>query len=206
MWSVSPIDSGYSVDNLAPSPPPSLTVAYDLDLGNQLTWCSCPDEDLAQYRVYRGDKDDFEVGEESLVHATSDTAWADEFAGNGKYRYKVTAVDLRGNESEPVIAEVSEIPLVPDRFSLHQSVPNPFNPSTVITYDVPPGGGVVTIRVFDVAGRLVTTLVNEHKPVGRKTVQWHGKNDHGDQVATGVYFYRMQAPGYVKTMKMTLLK
>ena len=123
--------------------------------------------------------------------------------------YEITALDSLENESQPTVPDVmtgaSEMP-VPMQFTLYQSAPNPFNPSTVITYDVPAGGGQVTIRIFDVSGRLVKTLVNEHNTVGQKTVRWDGRNDQGEYVATGVFFYRMQAPGYEKTMKMTLLK
>jgi flagellar hook assembly protein FlgD len=77
---------------------------------------------------------------------------------------------------------------------------------TVVTYDVPPGGGLVTIRVFDSTGRLVRTLVEGAETPGHKAVTWYGKNDRGQTVATGVYFCRMKAPGFDKTMKMLLLK
>jgi len=104
------------------------------------------------------------------------------------------------------ILTVTGITPVPSGFALFPSYPNPFNPSTDITYDVPPDGGKVTIQIFDAAGRFVKTLVNSNKTVGRKTVTWDGRNDQGEQVATGVYFCRMAAPGYEKAMKMTLLK
>ncbi len=68
-----------------------------------------------------------------------------------------------GNESDPASPEpatgVGE-PVIPQAFALYQNVPNPFNPETTIRYDVPAGGGKVTLRVFDVSGRLVRTLVD----------------------------------------------
>jgi hypothetical protein len=101
---------------------------------------------------------------------------------------------------------VTADPGVPSAYALHQNVPNPFNPTTTIAYDVPPGGGVVTLRVYDVAGRLVRTLVDTHQMAGRKFATWDGRNNSGLTVATGVYFYRMQAGNFVQTRKMLLLK
>jgi hypothetical protein len=95
---------------------------------------------------------------------------------------------------------------MPTKFGLAQNFPNPFNPTTAIRYDVPAGGGNVTLKVYDVGGRLVRTLVDGFEAAGRKTVAWHGQNDRGEMVATGVYFYRMTAPGFERTRKMVLLK
>jgi flagellar hook assembly protein FlgD len=64
----------------------------------------------------------------------------------------------------------------------------------------------VTLRVFDVEGGLVRTLVDGRRPAGRNVVTWDGVNDNGTQVASGVYFYRLRTPGYAKTRKMVLLK
>ncbi len=205
LWYVSPLKSGFSVDDVAPDPVESMTATAVPGGGLRLSWDPCQADDFNEYRLYRGESDDFVPSEATHVNSTTETFW-DRHKSTVPVSLQSHGGRLRGNESEPAVAEVSEIPFIPDRFALHNSVPNPFNPVTTITYDVPPGGGVVTIRVFDVAGRQVKTLVNENQYVGRKTVKWYGKNDHGDQVATGVYFYRMQAPGYVKTMKMTLLK
>jgi hypothetical protein len=95
---------------------------------------------------------------------------------------------------------------VPNKFALAQNYPNPFNPKTMIGYDVPAGGGHVTLRIYDVGGRLVRTLVDGAETPGRKTVTWEGRNNRGQQVATGVYFYRMTAPGFEKTRKMIMIK
>ena len=126
-----------------------------------------------------------------------------------QYQYVVTALDGSGNESlaaAPTVLTGIMGDSAPLKFALHQSVPNPFNPTTTISYSVPAGGGLVTIRVFDVAGRLVRTLMNGQAPPGTNTVTWDGRNDNGENVATGIFFCRMQAPGFEQTMKMTLLK
>jgi hypothetical protein len=97
-------------------------------------------------------------------------------------------------------------PETPSQWTLHQNVPNPFNPATTISYDVPEGGGNVTLAVYDVAGRLVITLVSGRHSAGTKQVAWNGRNDRGQQVATGVYFYRLTAGGFTQTRKMLLIK
>jgi len=94
----------------------------------------------------------------------------------------------------------------PNGFALHQNVPNPFNPMTTIRYDVPPGGAVVTIAVYDASGRFVTTLVADAQSAGPKTVEWDGRDERGTSVSSGVYFCRMSAGGFEQTMKMVLLR
>jgi flagellar hook assembly protein FlgD len=78
--------------------------------------------------------------------------------------------------------------------------------STLIRYDVPAGGGRVTIEIFDVNGRPVRTLVEGVQTPGTKTVTWDGDNDRGEDVATGLYLCRMTAPGFEQTRKLTLLR
>jgi hypothetical protein len=94
----------------------------------------------------------------------------------------------------------------PSQFALHPCVPNPFNPSTTIRYDVPNGGVRVSIAVFDVTGRRVRSLVDGARPAGEQSVTWDGRDDGGTTVASGVYFYRMIAGSFAQTRKMVLLK
>jgi hypothetical protein len=96
--------------------------------------------------------------------------------------------------------------VTPERFGLHQNIPNPFNPVTTIGYDVPAGGGRVTIEIFDVSGRLVRTLVDGSVGAGVRSAVWDGRDAEGAEVGSGVYFCRMTAPGLEQTVKMTLLK
>jgi hypothetical protein len=101
---------------------------------------------------------------------------------------------------------VGDMPLAARSFALHQNVPNPFNPTTSISYDVPAGGGDVVLAVYDVSGRLVKSLVDAREPAGTRTVRWDGTDRRGQSVASGIYFYRMRAGSYVETRKMLLLK
>jgi hypothetical protein len=91
-------------------------------------------------------------------------------------------------------------------FVLEQNAPNPFNPATEISFVVPAGGAGLTLRVYDVSGNLVRTLVDGFQPAGPHTVSWHGRNDQGGPVASGTYFYQLTAPTFSEIRKMVLLK
>jgi hypothetical protein len=89
---------------------------------------------------------------------------------------------------------------------LAQNVPNPFNPVTRIAFDLP-GTRVVSLRVYDVAGRLVRTLRSEETlPAGRHEAVWDGRDDGGRRSASGTYFYRLVTGRHSSTKRMTLLK
>jgi hypothetical protein len=89
---------------------------------------------------------------------------------------------------------------IPKKFILNQNFPNPFNPSTTIRYQMP-DAGFVTLKVFDVLGREVSTLVDEYRNAGRYEVEFDGSN-----LASGIYFYKIQAGEFVQTRKMILIK
>ena len=94
----------------------------------------------------------------------------------------------------------------PLAFSLHQNTPNPFTGrNTQIAFSLP-NRGLATLRVFDVQGRLVRTLVSGPVEAGRHVVDWNGRNESDREVSTGVYFYRLQAEGQEATRKMILLR
>jgi hypothetical protein len=95
---------------------------------------------------------------------------------------------------------------IPTESALYQNHPNPFNPSTTIGYDVPVGSGQVTLRIYDIRGTHIRTLVNETPPGGRHTVEWDGRDNRGQTVSSGIYFYRLKAKGFVETRKMLLMK
>ena len=96
----------------------------------------------------------------------------------------------------------------PLRFCLEANVPNPFNPSTVISYTVPAGtsAGNVQLKIFDISGRLVRTLVDESQRPGVYTVTWNGVDQFGAPVASGVYLYRLQAGEQVQARKLLLVR
>ncbi len=94
---------------------------------------------------------------------------------------------------------------IPQEFSLLQNYPNPFNPSTTIVYTLPEASQVV-LKIYDVLGREIRTLVNTAIPAGRYQVTWDGTDNAGHPVSSGIYIYRLKAGNYSKTMKMLLTR
>jgi len=90
--------------------------------------------------------------------------------------------------------------LSPNEYFLYQNFPNPFNPTTTIKYDIPKEG-LVTIKIFDILGREVETLVNEEKPAGKYQITFNAK-----KLSSGIYFYSIKTGDYIKTLKSILLK
>jgi hypothetical protein len=93
----------------------------------------------------------------------------------------------------------------PMAWNLESAYPNPFNPSTSIAFTVPVAADV-SLTVFDILGREVTRLVNGKMQAGAHVVQWNTQNHHGGTVASGIYFYRLEAQDYEMTRKMILMK
>ena len=91
------------------------------------------------------------------------------------------------------------------RFELVGNYPNPFNPSTSIQYTLPQRSDVV-ITIYNTLGQQIRTLLRENRNVGFHEVKWNGLDDVGQQVVSGIYFYRLQAADFVQTRKMMLLK
>jgi hypothetical protein len=89
---------------------------------------------------------------------------------------------------------------IPAQFELMQNYPNPFNPSTVIRYNLPISGNV-TLKVFDLLGKEVAVLVNEHKPAGTYEIEFNGMG-----LSSGTYFYQITAGNYSSTKKLVLIK
>jgi hypothetical protein len=103
-------------------------------------------------------------------------------------------------EENPTAAPMPTRPFV-----LLQNRPNPFNPSTTIYYGLLEDGDV-TLNIYDLAGRRVKTLISGLVVAGDHEVQWHGRDHAGRRVATGVYFYRLQADSFLETKRMVLIK
>jgi len=103
-----------------------------------------------------------------------------------------------------VVTGKSESPL-PDAFSLSQNYPNPFNPETVIKCAMPEDCHP-ELTIYNILGQKVKTLVNQYKEAGYKTVHWNGRDDEGNEIASGVLFYKIKTPKYSETKKMILLR
>jgi len=119
-------------------------------------------------------------------------------SASGRVFYRLKQVDFDGQFKYSNIIEVNAG--VPKTFALEQNYPNPFNPSTAISYQLPVAGNV-SLKVFDMLGKEVATLVNARQEAGAYTVNFNANN-----LSSGVYFYRLQAGNFVQTRKMMLVK
>ncbi len=131
------------------------------------------------------------------------------FFGNEQHHAQAAEVyDLRNQNNNKHSSPATEATLqtiLPDRYTLGHNFPDPFNPVTTITYDLP-SESQVKIQVFDIQGKLVTTLVNQKMTAGRHHVRWQAIDDSGNKMASGVYLYRMTAGNFIDTRKMVLLR
>ena len=207
---VSAIDSGYSVDNLAPCTPSGLKGTQSfIPEGLSISWSPNHEEDLSHYAIYRGLTEDFTPGIENLISTPTDTAYFDsDWRWDSGFYYKVSAFDIHGNESGFALLrpeDITEEKTPPLRNHLAQNYPNPFNPSTTIEYSLA-RKSKVTIKIYDVNGKLIRVLVNGIKSAGRHLVVWDGRDKNGRKVESGVYFYKIKTPDFTDMKKMVLLR
>jgi hypothetical protein len=109
-----------------------------------------------------------------------------------------------------VIKDASDVRVVeggelPERYSMSQNYPNPFNPTTQINFEIPVRSHV-TLTVYNLLGQKVTTLVDKEMSAGRYIADWNSASDGGTIVASGIYFYKLEAGDFIETKKMMLLK
>lgn len=130
---------------------------------------------------------------------TTHYKYTDNNVETGKYLYRLNQVDYNGNNNIYVLS--SEIIVgVPNKFDLSQNYPNPFNPVTKINYELPQDLNV-SLKVYDINGKEVATLVNEVKAAGYHTAEFNGMN-----MASGIYFIRLNAGQFSSVKKMNLIK
>ncbi|MEJ2721767.1 MAG: right-handed parallel beta-helix repeat-containing protein, partial [bacterium] len=189
-----------------PTYPKNLDAA--VDGGNVvLSWTRNPEPDVVNYAVYCDVGEGFIPSPSNFVTLVpgADSTVTVSLPVDTTY-YRISAVDsdgYAGGYSDPVsTSQATGIGdrIVRHRFVLEQNSPNPFNPSTRIHFELPSRVDI-TLTVFDVDGRLVKTLVNETKGPGEFSATWDGRNDNGEYVASGVYFYRLRAGTRIQTKK-----
>jgi hypothetical protein len=212
VWFMSEPDSGYSVDNLPPGAPVGLVAEQSYTpAGLALSWNVSAENDLSYYAVYRGLSEDFVPGHGNRVTTPTQPEWFDgSWRWNSGYYYKISAVDVHGNESgfallRPDNVTGVETPKAPEATYLTQNFPNPFNPTTRITFGLS-APGYVSLRIYDAAGRLVRVLVNNERHAARYEETWDGRDSSGRAVASGIYFYRLDAGAFAETKKMVLAR
>lgn len=122
---------------------------------------------------------------------------------SGKYSYRLKQIDTDGSYEYSSIKDV--LISNPSITKLKQNYPNPSNPSTTIEYELP-SKDCISIKIYDIAGKIVRVLLNEEKESGRYKIIWDGLNDAKALVSSGTYFYQIQTSNIIKTKKMILLK
>jgi len=110
-----------------------------------------------------------------------------------------------GGSAKPSSEEGNASGALPEEFSLSHGYPNPFNPVCNIEYALPTDCQV-TLAVYNILGRKVRVLVDDYQSAGYKSVKWDGKDNQGRDLASGIYFYRIEAEDFVQTKKMVLMK
>jgi hypothetical protein len=142
----------------------------------------------------------------------------DEYAGEKKLWIRFRFISNESSETIGVLLDnvgvylehVSSVkdPLasIPQSWELDQNYPNPFNPETTIRYGVPESGPV-QVKIYNIRGEQVRTLVSRHHEAGWYTIAWNGRNESGASVSSGVYIYALTTPsGFLKTQKMIYMK
>ena len=128
-----------------------------------------------------------------------------EFADNARFEIAQGVVFDPSQLSNPVVSlGALDVQSTPSEFALHQNFPNPFNPQTNIPYDLAESGDVV-LRIYNLLGQEVRTLVSERQAAGRYKVQWAGMDDRGVSVSSGIYFYQVSVAGKFQDAKRLML-
>jgi len=137
-------------------------------------------------------------------NSVKEYSFTDKPNGGTKFKYRLKQID---NDGKYEYSKEIEIDLgMPNEFSLSQNYPNPFNPSTTIRYSIPnviasEAKQSVVLKVYDILGNVVATLVNENKAAGNYEVKYDASN-----LSSGIYFYKLQSGSFVQTKKFILIK
>ena len=168
------------------------------DKNIQLNWRTATELNNKGFEIYRnGSKIAFVEGK-GTTSETQDYSFVDKNLNSGIYNYRLNQLDFDGTQE--FVGELTVNLILPEQFILEQNYPNPFNPSTSIRYSIP-NSEFVRLKVYDILGREVATLVNEEKPAGSYGVEFNAS-----QLSSGIYYYTIKTGNFVGTKKMILLK
>ncbi len=205
----SPQDRGYSVDNLSPEPITNFKIEYISEM-NYLSWEKIFDTDFSHFTVHRSQNEDYVPDESNRIGRTDETSFGDsDVILTVTYYYSIVSYDYSGNRtiSSPleIVTNIESGNISPTKYVLQQNFPNPFNPVTEITYQIPKTA-FVNLEIFNNLGVKIRTLVNGTKSAGNYIVSWNSKDDNGLSVPSGLYFYRIKAGTFSDVKKMVFMK
>jgi hypothetical protein len=199
---------GNSVENPLDGTLPVELVSFVSSLSNgkdvKLNWVTSSEMNNAGFEIQRKDNNS-EFKKIGFVKGNNNTnsnsyySFEDKNLNTGKYSYRLKQIDNNGNFEYFTLSNTVEVG-TPNKYNLSQNYPNPFNPVTKISYSIAIAGQV-TLKVYDMTGKEIKTLVNEVKSAGFYTVDFSGAN-----LASGIYLYKISAGNYSETKKMSLIK
>jgi hypothetical protein len=206
IYSIIGPDSGYSVDNI-PSQAPINGEIVDTNGTTIIRWYTPPDTNsgFMGYNIYRGTTLTFIPSTQNKIAFVIDTFYVDNAAQTNTFYYKVASIDSSGNVSSALsistMMDVKSRGNAPLLYNLYQNYPDPFNPSTMIQFTVPSDGRAI-LKVYNMLGQEVATLFDGIAEAGvNHQVQFNASN-----LASGIYFSRLEFDGKMQTKKMLLLK
>ncbi len=210
-WIASEPDSGYSVDNIPPEAPYNVSGEY-ANNNVVLNWnCLLNYPDFSHFSIYRDRTSGFEPNIDNLIGYSYVVNYIDTEIDTGTYYYVVSTFDVNdnqssySNEAEVYTYGVDNV-VTPNTFFISNNYPNPFTINTEILYRLPVTSNVI-IKIYDIRGRQVKLLINMCKEPGVYTERWDGNDDSGNNLSSGIYFYKMKANDFEsKLHKMILMK
>jgi len=164
-----------------------------------LQWATATETNNNGFEVLRNGTPITFINGNGTSTVVNNYAYSDKNVSNGKHLYQLRQVDFDGTSKIVAQTEV-EVNFTPGKFELMNNYPNPFNPSTVISYQLPIESNVL-LKVFNVLGDEVATLVN-----GQQTAGAHSVNFNASDLSSGIYFYTIEAGSFTATKKMILTK
>lgn len=207
--------SAFSRHNIYPSQPPlsaSISGPFSGTKGSTGTWNAIVSGGTGSY-AYLWQKNAGTLGSGSSVSTDITYNFTLNLTVTSGYQLvtasRPVSVYYPGGGCEPNCAKANLVNVdeskLPDNFELSQNYPNPFNPSTTIRFGLPSPSNV-SLRIYNIQGEEVRTLVCDYLSGGFYEVEWDGRDEAGSQVASGIYIYRIQAGNFVQSKKMTFIK
>ncbi len=203
-WSA--VKTAHSVDNVAPATPTPFTGQY-VSGNAYLYWNPNTEADLYGYRLYRGGSVAFVPGPANLVAAMPDPGWID--PAGGPAVYKLSAVDIHGNESHFAMLVPNGTLAVDDArpkalaFSMESA--NPAHGGATMRLALP-APARVRGSIYDAAGRRLRTLLDAEQPAGFAAIGWNGEGEDGRAAPSGLYFARLETAGRALTLRLAFTR
>jgi hypothetical protein len=185
-----------------------------------IKWTTESESNLLGYHIYRNTKNDLHEATRisaSLIIANNFSnsytySYNDnELENNSTYYYWLQSIDLNGNVEYygsvkvTVLDDDNHLPIIPLQTELKSAYPNPFNPSTTISFSIDKPEYIV-LSIYNAKGQIVKELVNKHYLEGCHSIVWDGKDENGNNCPSGIYFYKMIAGRFVYMKKMMIIK